>query len=159
MGNLLWLFIGAGAATVYARRHQHEGFQSGGSAHGCHSRISRSSASPPEVAQPPSPQRDTFFPDAPWNNHSASAPPSQNIPNTSSTSSLDPWAAEKERMREIGSQVGVNVLEFSESTLDTLLTSIASMKARVVQQRLDREKQEEMKKAAGEQKPDPPRYV
>ncbi|KAJ3880267.1 hypothetical protein F5051DRAFT_171323 [Lentinula edodes] len=164
MGNLLWFFIGAGAATVYTRRRdhlqQHEDFQSGWSSHRCHSHSSQIPSSQ-EVAQASSPNREPFFPSAPWTNNSASTPSlSQNASGSNSTTSLsDPWAVEKERMREIGNQVGVNVLEFSESTLDTLLSTIASMKARVVQQRLDREKHEEKKNVVEGQIQDPPRYV
>ncbi|KAJ3932367.1 MAG: hypothetical protein NXY57DRAFT_121596 [Lentinula lateritia] len=164
MGNLLWFFIGAGAATVYTRRRdhlqQHEDFQSGGSSHRCHSHSPQTHSSQ-EVAQASSPDTEPFFRNAPSINNSAPTPSlSQDASGSSSTtSSSDPWAVEKERMREIGNQVGVNVLEFSESTLDTLLSSIASMKARVVQQRLDREKHEEKKNVVEEQKQDPLRYV
>ncbi|KAJ3865822.1 hypothetical protein EV359DRAFT_62825 [Lentinula novae-zelandiae] len=160
MGNLLWFFIGAGAATVYTRRRdhlqQHEDFQSGWPSHRCHSHSSQIPSSQ-EVAQASSPNREPFFPSAPWTNNSASSPSlSQDASGSNSTtSSSDPWAVEKERMREIGNQV----LEFSESTLDTLLSTIASMKARVVQQRLDREKHEEKKNVVEGQIQDPPRYV
>ncbi|KAE9404819.1 hypothetical protein BT96DRAFT_988914 [Gymnopus androsaceus JB14] len=48
---------------------------------------------------------------------------------STSPSSLDPWAAEKERLQEIANQVGVTVGALSESTLDTLLSSIENIKA------------------------------
>ncbi|KAJ3840257.1 hypothetical protein F5878DRAFT_613728 [Lentinula raphanica] len=148
MGSFLWFFVGAGAATMYARRqNQHEGTWSH---HSCHRTQSSRNITPPpssEVDQTGSTRKEPFFPSAPWNNPAAQAAvPSSSLghPSTSpSTSSPDPWAAEKERMREIGSQLGDNVLEFSESTLDTLLSSIASMKAKLVQQRLEREGQDQ----------------
>ncbi|KAJ3992849.1 hypothetical protein F5050DRAFT_1786213 [Lentinula boryana] len=137
MGNLLWFFLGAGAATMYAKRRnqlEHEGRCN-------HPHSARNISSSPERDQPASTQKNTFIPSAPWNSHSASvASPTSD---TSPTLSSDPWAVERERMREIGSQVGDNVLDFSESTLDTLLSNIASMKAKIVQQRLDRERHDQ----------------
>ncbi|KAJ3747758.1 hypothetical protein DFH05DRAFT_1522115 [Lentinula detonsa] len=138
MGNLLWFFLGAGAATMYAKRRnhlEHEGRCSS------HPHSARNISSSPEIDQPASTQKNTFIPSAPWNSHSASvASPTSG---TSLILSSDPWAVEKERIREISSQVGDNVLDFSESTLDTLLSNIASMKAKIVQQRLDRERHEQ----------------
>ncbi|KAF9063324.1 hypothetical protein BDP27DRAFT_1335335 [Rhodocollybia butyracea] len=158
MGNLLWFFVGAGAATMYAKRHSQEGSHWGMN-HRCHSHNSPGPSQP--LPSSPSdnstaPKEQPYF--TPWNKPTAPLSTQDNsIPQGSSS---DPWASEKERIKEIGTQVGVNVLEFSESTLDTLLSSIESMKARVVQQRLEREKQEaEQRRVVEERKLNPPRYV
>ncbi|KAE9397486.1 hypothetical protein BT96DRAFT_70139 [Gymnopus androsaceus JB14] len=135
MGNLLWFLLGVGVATMYAKRRNRLQYQGQGSHWGgsyqCH--------------------YDAYFSFGPLtippnlSTSSPVAPPQGAVPtNTSSGTSpslLDPWAAEKERLQEIGNQVGVNVGELSESTLDTFLSSIESMKAKVIQQRQEREQQ------------------
>ncbi|KIK70016.1 hypothetical protein GYMLUDRAFT_53137 [Collybiopsis luxurians FD-317 M1] len=158
MGNLLWFFLGAGAATM--------GGSHWGHGHRCHRHFSHGPAPPLPSDAPPqannnmNANRDAFFSNPSWNRDSSSASSSSSPSQGAAASAPDPWAAEKERMREIGNQVGVNVLEFSESTLDTMLSSIQNMKTRVIQQRQEREKLEaEQKRSAEEQRMNPPRYV
>ncbi|KAF5380800.1 hypothetical protein D9757_007122 [Collybiopsis confluens] len=157
MGSFLWFFLGAGAATWYSKHHDRQW----GSHQWGHRWNDRCDNHGPASQAAPS----DAPPQTPVNvNSSASSPSSSSAPfqgaGSTAAPASDPWATEKERMREIGAQVGVNVLEFSESTLDTLLSSIQNMKAKVVQQRFEREKLEaEQKRLAEEQRMNPPRYV
>lgn len=119
-GGLLWFFLGAGAATMYHHKHTDHNSESQSGWGRCHAHLRANGphqALPPLNAAPggqaPSP---SFANDSlPGPSHSAATPPTGPVP--------DPWAAEKERMMEIGKQVGVNV-GFFEAPLQTLLMNI-----------------------------------
>ena len=95
MGSLLWFLLGVGVATMYAKRHNRLQYPGHGSHWGgsyqCHYDAYLSFG---PLTIPPN-----------LSTSSPVAPPQGAI----SPSLLDPWAAEKERLQEIGNQVGVAV--------------------------------------------------
>ncbi|KAL0567768.1 hypothetical protein V5O48_014227 [Marasmius crinis-equi] len=50
------------------------------------------------------------------------------------------WEADRERMRDVTRQVGNTVTDMSEASLDMLLTTVQSLKKKLAQHRLERER-------------------
>lgn len=106
-GGFLWFFIGAGAATMYsnAKRNRNPENDSEWGWGRCHGHFGRDRAA--QALNPPPPTTSS-------NVSELQTPPASlpfaPIPSGSGTSAIaDPWTAEKERVRDIGKQVGVNV--------------------------------------------------
>lgn len=90
----------------------------------CHAHFRAHNAGPHQSALPPlnasagqAPYPSSANDSLPGSSHPAAAPPTG--------PAMDPWAAEKERMMEIGKQVGVNVRSISSAKfVDECLTII-----------------------------------
>ncbi|KAK1228854.1 hypothetical protein PQX77_008096 [Marasmius sp. AFHP31] len=61
-------------------------------------------------------------------------------PSLNATSGTQQWDADRARLQEVGRQVGDTVTDLSEASLDMLLTTVQSMKEKLAQHRMDRER-------------------
>jgi hypothetical protein len=132
MSRFIWLIIGAGAATWWTKHKS--------SRHG-----STRNQSPP-LSQ-----------SHPYNNSAAKGDVQypQGAPETSSVTGDQQqtqfgWEMENDRIRDISKQAGDTVTELSMATLETLLTTVDTLKAKLAENRARREQ---------EQRGGPPRYV
>lgn len=70
------------------------------------------------------------------------------------------WDAEKEKMKAFGKQAQDAMTDMSEATLDSLLTTVTTLKQKLAQHRAQREQQEKLLEEEIEQhKKHPPRFV
>ncbi|KAF9501399.1 hypothetical protein BDN71DRAFT_1501119 [Pleurotus eryngii] len=70
------------------------------------------------------------------------------------------WEEEKERMLELGRQVGDSMAEISEATLDSVMSAIEALKNKVTMHRIQREEQrKKLEKEVEQEKSKPFRWV
>jgi len=70
------------------------------------------------------------------------------------------WEEEKERMWAMGRQAGDTMSELSETTLENVLSTVESLKAKVAEHRAEREQQRKLfEQQMQEQKKEPRHYV
>ncbi|KAF8141624.1 hypothetical protein EV363DRAFT_1308604 [Boletus edulis] len=123
--RIFWFFIGAGVATWWhhssiMRDHRAQYFP-------CvmHRRIP--SDPPPQEAAPWKPSWGPDRTPAGWHQQRD-------------------WEQDKERLRHIQKRAGETVIDLSESTLDSIVTSAESLKAKLAELRAERERLEAEKK-------------
>ncbi|KAF9466054.1 hypothetical protein BDZ94DRAFT_1251991 [Collybia nuda] len=140
--RFVWFFIGAATATWWIKAKE---------AH--HGQASWSHCiRPPLQSLPASPN-----PDAPWTPRDIprtinSIPPAESWSDQQSQTKAQ--IEEKDRMAALGNQAGDKMVELSEATLDTVLTTVEMLKAKLAEHRAEREKQLEE-----DRKRNPPRLV
>ncbi|KAG5647831.1 hypothetical protein DXG03_007755 [Asterophora parasitica] len=70
---------------------------------------------------------------------------------------MNDWSDERQRMAEISASAGDKLAELSEATLDTVLTTVEVLKAKLAEHRAERDKQLEEERQRKNQ--NPPRLV
>ncbi|KAK7449335.1 hypothetical protein VKT23_013476 [Stygiomarasmius scandens] len=186
--RLLWFIVGAGAATWWHKHHEYERVRYG-QAHGdngyrpsCGSFDARFSVgggngvntsvesnSGPDGR--PEPKGMSWSSRSPWELKSwgwnpdrpGLAPPvpqSSDVPTPAMDQEQLAVINEQRKFAEMTKHIGNTVSEFSEATLDSLMNNAAALKAKLAEQRQQREQQElERKREEEYRRMNPPRYV
>ncbi|KAH8825419.1 hypothetical protein DL96DRAFT_184129 [Flagelloscypha sp. PMI_526] len=149
MSRLLWFLVGAGAATLWAEKHAY--MQRGGPNgqqwchNGWHQRHARLQEAQQQDVNPslPSPSNE--------GKKRVVSAPSTPIPGGSS--SPFNWEIEGERLRRQATDAAA---ELSESTLNTLQTTLEGLREKLQQHKVQREA---LRQQEEERKRNPPRYV
>ncbi|KAF8074898.1 hypothetical protein FPV67DRAFT_603475 [Lyophyllum atratum] len=133
--RLIWFFIGAATATWWIK---HKEGRHGGSNHHC----IRAPVQPPVLSSHSDPD--------PWSTRRVTRaingiPPAE--------VSNNDWDEEKQRVAELSQSAGDKLAELSEATLDTVLTTVEVLKAKLAEHRAERDKKME------EERKNPPRLV
>ncbi|GLB41884.1 hypothetical protein LshimejAT787_1004840 [Lyophyllum shimeji] len=136
--RLIWFFIGAAAATFW---HKHKEAKHGV---GWHPHCLRAPIQPPVLSSSANPDRRSM--------HGVSKA-INNIPPAELSNSTE-WNEEKQRMAELSRSAGDKLAELSEATLDTVLTTVEVLKAKLAEHRAERDKQ-----LQDERRKNPPRPV
>lgn len=136
--RLVWFFIGAGSATLLIKHKE-------ASLHSDNKRYWGHCFRAP-IQVPPS------LPNSPLQNNTDSS----KYPHPQPWGLGDEqWEADKEKLIAIARQAQDAMADLSESTLDSIITSIEAIKAKLAENRAQREKQQENE----QRKQDPSRWV
>jgi len=120
--RLIWFFVGAATATWWIKHK--EGWH-GGSRH-----CIRAPIQPPVLSSSSNPDS--------WST-SGVAKAINGIP--PAELSNNDWNEEKQRVAELSQSAGDKLAELSEATLDTVLTTVEVLKAKLAEHRAERDKQ------------------
>ncbi|KNZ74563.1 hypothetical protein J132_06517 [Termitomyces sp. J132] len=129
--RILWFAFGAIAASLWTRHQGRVEWHS-------HSNCVR----PPVLSTQAEPVD-------PWSAHGVSRAVNGIAPETMSSD-------DKRRLAELGTSAGDKLVELSEATLDTVLTTVEVLKAKLAEHRAEREKQQEEERR---RKESPPRIL
>ncbi|KAF9530356.1 hypothetical protein CPB83DRAFT_892645 [Crepidotus variabilis] len=182
--RLLWFIIGAGAATWWIKKRdghfghcgprpidtalpQSSPSTDNGYAHNWHQRwhahmneAQRSMPTPPQVpADVPAEKTPVDFTPPPQVQYQAapSYPQQQQQPQVNAAWG---WDHEREHIERISKQATDAMVDLTESTLESVLATAESLKAKLAEQRAQREKQQKLiDRQLEEQRKNPPRLV
>ncbi|PSR76138.1 hypothetical protein PHLCEN_2v8636 [Hermanssonia centrifuga] len=154
--RLIWFVFGAAAATAFIRHREAEGFAV---RHCSRHRI-------PQDAYPPPGQEQKVVDAWRWNANAsfpkypaqppaaATAAPAESAPaHVPMQKPADgQWDEEKQRLQRISEQATETLTSLSEAGLDSLLSTVESLKAKIAERRAQREREVQEAQAARDEK-------
>ncbi|EJF64232.1 hypothetical protein DICSQDRAFT_53887 [Dichomitus squalens LYAD-421 SS1] len=134
--RLLWFVLGAGVASWWHVHKEHAGWYQ--ARHCGRDRIPQHAYPAPGAPLPPS--------------FSIPAAPSPDAQNAPTPGTVDKWDRERAPEKDVVQQATETITELSEATLNNLLVTVESLKAKLAEHRMQREQQERELQALREAK-------